>query len=77
MKQLAKNNLDGDIKIIEVPSPLAYDGQILVQNAYSLISTGTELSNIEIGKKNIIQKAISRPEEFRKVIELSKTQTFY
>ena len=55
-EKTSQNNLDGNLKLIEIPTPLAGKGHIVNQTLYSLISTGTELSNIDIGKKNLLQK---------------------
>ena len=74
MKQLIKNNKTGDLSIKEVPVPHLGDGCLLVQNDYSAVSVGTESSSVEIAKKNLLQKARSRPEEFKKVIGLMKRE---
>ena len=42
MKQLTQKLKDGEMKIIEVPTPIVEKGMILVKNHYSLISAGTE-----------------------------------
>jgi len=70
MKQLIKNDEDGKLVLLDTPIPALNDNFILVKNHYSVISLGTEFANIAISKKNIIQKAIERPEDFKKVIKL-------
>ncbi len=74
MKQLIKNNKTGELAVKEVPAPHLGKNSILVRNRYSAVSVGTESSSVEIAKKNLIQKARSRPAEFRKVMELMKRE---
>ena len=74
MKQLVKNNRTGEIKIEDVPPTYLKDGGVLVQNEYSAISIGTESSSIEIAKKNLLEKARSRPEEMKQVKKLIKEE---
>ena len=64
--------MDGQLNISEVPDPIAYDGHLIVANHFSLISPGTELSNISIGKKSIFKKAFSRPDDFKLFLKKAK-----
>ena len=43
----------------------------MVRNIYSAISKGTEMASVEIAKKNLLQKAQSRPEDLKKVLKLA------
>lgn len=70
MKQLIKNDEDGVLQVVDVPPPALSKNFVLVKNHHSVISLGTEFSNLEISKKNIFQKAIERPDDFKKVIKL-------
>jgi predicted dehydrogenase len=45
-----------------------------VANSYSLISAGTERSKVEMGDKNLLQKARARPDLARKVIERARVE---
>lgn len=74
MKKLIKNNKTGKLATKEVPVPHLKEGYILVQNHYSALSVGTESSQVQLAQKNLLQKAQSRPEEFKKVIDLVKTE---
>jgi predicted dehydrogenase/NADPH:quinone reductase-like Zn-dependent oxidoreductase len=49
-------------------------GWVLVANRCSLISAGTERSKIEMGEKNLLQKARSRPDLARKVVERARVE---
>ncbi len=73
MKQLSQNMRSGELSIEEVPAPEALPGRLLVRNAFSLISAGTERTKIELGRKSLIGKAVSRPDLVRKVFEKIKT----
>lgn len=52
----------------DVPAPRAGRGQILVRVAASAISAGTERSVVEFAEKNLIQKAMARPDLVKQVI---------
>ncbi|MDB4119224.1 bi-domain-containing oxidoreductase [Candidatus Pelagibacter sp.] len=73
MKQILQNNNTGKIKIEEVPIPQLQDNFIIVQNLFSLISSGTEKTKIELSKKNLLQKAKARPDLVQKVLKKLKT----
>ncbi len=74
MKQLIKNNKSGELTIKEIPVPSIRDGHVLVQNHYSAISIGTESGSVDIAKKNLIQKAQSRPAEVKKVLAMMEQE---
>lgn len=74
MKQIIQNYRTGKSSVEEVPTPVVQSGMILVQNAYSLISVGTERTSIELAKKSLLQKAKSRPQDFKRVLNLAKKQ---
>jgi len=68
MKQLSQNLRTGKLSIDEVPAPYPQSGEVLVANAFSLISAGTERTKIETGRKSLVGKALSRPDQVRQVI---------
>jgi predicted dehydrogenase len=74
VKQVAQRPRDGYIAVRDVPSPGLRPGWILVENRYSLISAGTERSKIELGSKNLMQKARSRPDLARKVADKARVE---
>jgi len=57
MKQIIQNYSTGVVELAEVPVPARSSGKILVKNAASLISIGTERSVIELRKKSLLGKA--------------------
>ena len=71
-----KNSLD----VYDVPSPKIKPGMILIKNVASIISLGTEGMVTSFGNKNLVQKAKSRPDLVKQVLDKVKTdgliQTF-
>lgn len=51
----------GKVSIEEVPMPQLGKGMVLVENHYSLISAGTEGSNVKANTKSLIQRAKESP----------------
>ena len=74
MKQVIQNYKTGRLSVEEVPMPVVQPGGVLVQNAFSLISAGTERASVELARKSLLAKAKSRPEDLKKVINLAKKQ---
>ena len=74
MKQVTQNLRSGIINIEEVPIPGLKNNFVLVQNNFSIISSGTEKSKIDIGKKSLLQKAKSRPDLVKKVFDKIRSE---
>ncbi len=53
----------------DVPAPAPTSGHVLVRNAASLVSAGTERMVIEFAEKNLLQKAKARPDLVRQVVD--------
>jgi predicted dehydrogenase/threonine dehydrogenase-like Zn-dependent dehydrogenase len=68
MKQVIQNFRSGELKVDEVPETICRNGGILVSNAASLISAGTEKMVIDLAQKSIVGKARERPDLVRQVI---------
>lgn len=62
MKQVKLDLKTGEVKVVDVPIPSIESGEVLVHNKFSLISGGTELHLIKLGKKSLIAKAKARPD---------------
>jgi predicted dehydrogenase/threonine dehydrogenase-like Zn-dependent dehydrogenase len=73
MKQLFLMVNDGSVKLIDTPSPTVKDNHVLVETHYSIISAGTERGLTSFGGKNLIQKALERPDQVKKVTEKMST----
>lgn len=63
-----QNRRTGELAVEETPPPALKPGGVLVRNAYSVISSGTERGKVATAKKSLIGKARERPEQFRKVM---------
>lgn len=68
MKQVVQNFRDGELFVDDVPSPALRPGGVLVATEYSIVSAGTERSKVDLARKNIVAKAIARPDQVRKVL---------
>ncbi|MFH5881249.1 bi-domain-containing oxidoreductase [Liberiplasma polymorphum] len=73
MKQLFLNIKSGDVELIETPKPTAKENYVIVETLYSVVSAGTERSLASFGNKNLLQKAIERPDQLKKVLEKIST----
>jgi len=73
MKQLFLMVSDGTVKLLDTPAPTVKEGHILVETLYSAVSAGTERGLTEFGKKNLLQKALERPDQVKKVLEKMAT----
>ena len=62
MKQILQNARTGALTLIEVPAPAVGRGQVLVRNAFSVMSPGTEKMAMDFARKSMLGKARSRPD---------------
>jgi len=69
MKQIVQNMKNGATEIAEVPVPAVKSGYLLVKTAASLVSSGTERMLVDFAEKNLVEKARSRPDLFKQVIQ--------
>jgi threonine dehydrogenase-like Zn-dependent dehydrogenase len=72
VKQLAQKLKDGKPQVLDVPTPVVGQGTVLVRNAYSVISAGTEGSTVRAARKTLIGKAQERPQQARQMLDLLK-----
>ena len=68
MKQVFQSLSNGEVELINLPSPSGTEDQILIQTICSLVSKGTEKMLIEFGKKNLISKVKSQPAKSKELI---------
>jgi polar amino acid transport system substrate-binding protein len=47
-------------------------GGVLVRTAFSLISAGTERAKVEVARKNLLGKALARPDQVRQVLAAAR-----
>jgi predicted dehydrogenase/threonine dehydrogenase-like Zn-dependent dehydrogenase len=62
----------GDIVIEDVPPPVCGNNEVLVANAYSAISIGTELSAIRSREGSLLAKALKSSALMKKALEYAK-----
>jgi polar amino acid transport system substrate-binding protein len=74
LKQLIQNFKSGKLYVDEVPLPSISEGMILVENKFSLISSGTERSTVKVAKANLLGKAKQRPDLVAQVIQNIKKE---
>ena len=68
MKQILQNVRSGALELAEVPAPVVGPGQLLVRNAYSVMSPGTEKLSLDFARKSLLAKARSRPDLVKQVL---------
>lgn len=76
MKQVIQSYKNGKISLEEVPAPACKAGGVLVRNAVSLISAGTEKLMIEMGRKSLVGKARARPDLVRQAWAKAQKEGF-
>ena len=64
----------GTVAVRSVPPPACPPGGLLVQNAYSAISSGTERTRVELSQKSLVGKARERPDLVRQVVERARRE---
>ena len=74
MKQVTQTLRTGVVEVNEVPVPTLNDKFVLVKNTASVISAGTEKTKIDMGKKNLLQKAKARPDLVKQVFKKIQTE---
>jgi predicted dehydrogenase/threonine dehydrogenase-like Zn-dependent dehydrogenase len=74
MKQVF--NKKGEIIVSEVPAPISGDDEILVQVYYSCISSGTEISVLKSQGKSLVKKALEKPQNIKKVLDMIRERGF-
>lgn len=61
MKQVLQNRA-GVTTVRDVPAPPCPPNGVLVRNAFSAISSGTERARVEPGRRSLVSRARERPE---------------
>src|SRR4030042_2701133 len=69
-------NKKGEIIVGEVPAPIAGNDEILVQVYYSCISSGTEISVLKSQGKSLLKKALEKPQNIKKVLDMIRERGF-
>lgn len=72
MKQVTQRLRDGRVEVLDVPPPAMSPEGVLVDVRASLLSAGTERTKVQAGRKNLVQKARSRPDQVALVVEKAR-----
>ena len=56
-------------EVVEIPAPVCGPNEVLIANACSLVSAGTEKGVVTLAKKSLIGKARQRPDHVRRVLQ--------
>ena len=67
MKQILQDPRSGGLEIVDVPAPQPAPGELLVRNAFSVVSPGTEKLAVDFARRSLFGKARSRPDLVRQV----------
>ena len=68
MKQLIQNFRTGEMYVDEIPAPGISAGMVLVENEFSLISSGTERGTVKVAQASLLGKAKERPDLVAQVL---------
>jgi len=71
MKQILLKN--AEITVEEVPAPIVEDGKVLVQVAYSCLSSGTEISTVNSSRRSLLQTTLKEPKKIQEAFKFAKT----
>jgi predicted dehydrogenase/threonine dehydrogenase-like Zn-dependent dehydrogenase len=72
LKQVTQRLKDGEIEVLEVPPPALTAEGVIIDVRASLLSAGTERGKVETGRKSLLGKARSRPDQVRAVIDKAR-----
>lgn len=72
MKQILLQQ--GRVTVADVPAPQVEPGSVLVRTSASCVSVGTELSGVKASNLPLWKRALRRPDQVRRVIEMVRSQ---
>jgi len=74
MKQIQQKFKNGQMEIVNVPYPQCKPGHLIVRNHASLVSVGTEKHLLDFAQKNLLGKALARPDLLSQVIAKAQAE---
>ncbi|MFQ5808873.1 MAG: bi-domain-containing oxidoreductase [Armatimonadota bacterium] len=74
MNQVIQNYRPGAIALKDVPAPAMTPGTVLVRNAASIVSVGTEKLMTDLARKSLLGKARARPDLVKRVIDKARLE---
>ena len=69
MRQLVQSRRTGEVSLTEVPVPACVPKCVLVRTCCSVVSAGTERQSLEFANKNLLGKAVARPDLVKQVVD--------
>ncbi|HZN55498.1 MAG TPA: hypothetical protein VFB67_09270, partial [Candidatus Polarisedimenticolaceae bacterium] len=69
MKQLFQDPKTGDVRVVELAPPALRAGTLLVRNAFSVVSPGTERATVATARSSYLATARARPDLVRRVMD--------
>jgi predicted dehydrogenase/threonine dehydrogenase-like Zn-dependent dehydrogenase len=74
MKQVMIDLKNGTVRVEDVPIPALQGGGVVVQNHFSVVSSGTDKSLLDLASSSYIGKARKKPDLFKKVVEKARKE---
>jgi predicted dehydrogenase/threonine dehydrogenase-like Zn-dependent dehydrogenase len=77
MREVLQNYRTGKLTLEDVPMPSCSPGSVLVANRASLISSGTERGMLALARKNLVGKALARPDLLRLALDKAQREGYW
>lgn len=77
MQQVVQNLRNGRLSVASFPEPHGQPNHVLISNARTALSAGTEKMALELARKSLLGKAKERPDQVRRVLEKLKNEGFF
>ncbi|MBW3615603.1 MAG: bi-domain-containing oxidoreductase [Actinobacteria bacterium] len=74
MKQLVQSVRNGELRLVDAPTPQISPTEVLVRTTRSLVSAGTEKAVHQLASASLLQKAKARPDLVRQVLKKARTE---
>jgi len=74
VKQVSLDPSNGRVDLLTLDRPIVPRNGVLVSTRYSIISSGTERSKVDLATKPLWEKARERPEQVAKVLDSIRTE---
>jgi predicted dehydrogenase/threonine dehydrogenase-like Zn-dependent dehydrogenase len=75
--QVTQHIRSGQTRVATIPEPLARPGHVLIANACSVISAGTEKAVIDVTRLSLLGKARARPDQVRQVLQKVRSEGLF
>ncbi len=72
MRQVIQSVKSGDLKVIEIPTPVIGPTEVLVRATRSVVSAGTERAVRNLAKASLLGKAKARPDLVKQVVQRAR-----